>query len=58
MSTPPEAFTLPPAEGATGDVMQAYSRIWRHVQAALPTAAWINPPKLLAAVPASEDVRQ
>ena len=35
MSTPSEAFTPPPAEGATGDVMQAYSRIWRHVQIAV-----------------------
>ena len=35
MSTPSEEFTPPPADGATGDVMQAYSRIWRHVQDAV-----------------------
>ena len=31
----PEAFTPPPQAGATGDVMQAYARIWRHVQVAV-----------------------
>ena len=35
MSTPSEDFTPPPADGATGDVMQAHSRIWRHVQVAV-----------------------
>lgn len=32
MSTPPEDFTPPPEGGDTGDVMQAHSRIWRHVR--------------------------
>ena len=36
MAKLPEAFTPPPADGATGDVMmQADSRIWRLVQASV-----------------------
>ena len=44
MGTPSESlphdFTPPPAEGATGDVMGAYSKIWRCVQAAVEREAY------------------
>jgi putative transposase len=48
------ALVLRRADGATPE------RFVRQVPVppALPTAAWINPPKLLVAAPASEDVRQ
>ena len=35
MTIPAEFFTPPPADGAPGDAMQSYSRIWRHVQVAV-----------------------
>lgn len=31
MSGDSELFTLPPVSGATGDVLEAYTRVWRRV---------------------------
>lgn len=34
-SLTPDAFTPPPSTNATGDAMQAFARVWRHVQSAV-----------------------
>ena len=39
MARTAKAFTPPPNTSATGDVMQAHARVWRHVQCAVESCA-------------------
>lgn len=39
MARTAKAFTTPPNTKATGDVMQAHARVWRHVQHAVESCA-------------------